>query len=194
LNAADEDIARRIARGEPAAFDEFFDRYAARLLSYLEGMVRDRNGAEDLLQETLVRVWSHIGRYREQGRFRAWVFRIATNLALTELRRRRYRGATALDRAARQTADTRAPDPHQRLEREERGRLLAEAIERLPDDQRAVVLMRVRGGMALAEISAALRIPEGTVKSRLHQSVQRLRKDIDRRHEAASKERLNEPV
>jgi RNA polymerase sigma-70 factor (ECF subfamily) len=192
LDAGDEDIARRIARGEPAAFDAFFDRYAARLLACLEGMVRDRNVAEDLLQETLVRVWSHIARYREEGRFRAWVFRIATNLALTELRRRRYRGAVDLDRAARETA--RAPDPHEHLEREERDRLLAEAIERLPDDQRAVVLLRVRGEMSLAEISAALQVPEGTVKSRLHQSVQRLRRDIDRRHEAAAKEKLNETV
>jgi RNA polymerase sigma-70 factor (ECF subfamily) len=194
LDAADEDIARRIARGEPAAFDAFFDRYAASLLAYLEGMVRDRNGAEDLLQETLVRVWSHIARYREEGRFRAWVFRIATNLALTELRRRRYRGTVDLDRAAREIPAPGTPDPHEHLERRERDRLLAEAIERLPDEQRAVVLLRVRGGMSLAEISTALQVPEGTVKSRLHQSVQRLRKDIDRRHEPVAKERMNESV
>lgn len=181
MEAEDEDLARGIARRDPGAFDRFFDRYAARLLAFLEGMLRDRGSAEDLVQETMVRVWEHIARYRETGAFRAWVFRIAGNLALSELRRRKYRAAVPLDGAAQSVPDRRATDAHDRLEREELAQLLEDGLEELPFDQRAVLLMRTRGGMTLREVAIALRVPEGTVKSRMHHAVRRLREFVDRR-------------
>ena len=172
--AADDAIARKIEAGDPRAFDAFFERYAGPLAGHLCGMVRNRATAEDLLQETMVRVYSHIGRYRERGAFRAWVYRIATNLALTELRRSRIRRECALGTPAEEPA-CEAPDPEERLERAEAKDAVRRGISALPDEQRAVVLLRVRREMGIREIARTLSIPEGTVKSRLHHAVRSLR-------------------
>lgn len=175
VNPSEEGLARRIRGGEPGAFDEFFDCFAGPLLAYLDGMVRDRSAAEDLLQETLLRVYQRIDRYREQGAFRAWVFRIATNIALTELRRRRISTAVPLDEEALGRPARGDPGPEAREELERRERSLAAGLESLPEDQRTVILLRVRGGMGIRDIARALRVPEGTVKSRIHHAVRRLR-------------------
>ena len=178
----DRELAEAIRRGDPRAFDRFFDRYGDALLGHLTGMIGDRTGAEDLLQETMIRVWRKIEGYREQGAFRAWVFRIATNLALTELRRARYERA-GMEEAGR--ADARENSNPERewigKEREER---LEAALLSLPDDQRAVMLLRIRRGMGIREIAGILSVPEGTVKSRIHYAVRRLRLALGAEREA----------
>ena len=175
MSADDEDLARRIRRGERGAFDALLDRHGAPLLGYLGGMVRDRGIAEDLLQETLLRVHRHIDRYQERGSFRAWLYRIATNLALSELRRRRYAAGVPLEGRALEVADAGARDPQQRLEDEERVATVRTALEALPADQRSVLLLRSGQGMGIREIAQVLCVPEGTVKSRIHHGVRRLR-------------------
>jgi len=136
-------------------------------------MVSHRAQAEDLLQETMLRVFRNIDRYRAPGAFRAWVFRIATNLALTELRRRRLAATDAWDDRLLELPDLDLPQPHARLEAEERARTLRAGLLRLPHDQRAVFLLRARG-MELREIAETLNVPVGTVKSRIHHAVQKL--------------------
>ncbi len=179
LDPWSEEIARRIRRGDTAAFDEFFDGCAGKLLAYLVGMVGDRATAEDLVQETMLRVYRHIGRYEERGSFRAWVFRIATNLALTEMRRRRYR-TPACDPTALEIPDGRSSDPAVVRETQDRERRLHQALAALADDQRAVILLRVREGMRIREVARTLSVPEGTVKSRLHHAVRKLRELVHR--------------
>ncbi|MFH1277292.1 MAG: RNA polymerase sigma factor [Candidatus Eisenbacteria bacterium] len=170
----DEEIARRIRRGDEKAFDAFFDRFGGPLLGYLTGMVGNRASAEDLLQETVIRIHRNIDRYKERGAFRSWVYRIATNGALSELRRARF-AAESLDGSALQVPDPGAANPLDLLEAEERERALRKGMETLPDDHRAVLLLRVREGMPVAEIARTLRIPLGTVKSRMHYGVRKLR-------------------
>lgn len=182
------EIARRLLHGEPGAFQEFFDRFAGPLLSYLDGMVRDRSAAEDLLQETMLRVHQRIDRYREQGAFRAWVFRIATNLALTELRRRRIAAVVPLEEQSLERAVPADPEPGERAERDRQERSIAAGLRTLSDDHRAVILLRVRGGMGIREIAQALRVPEGTVKSRIHYAVRKLR-EVARDRERPGEER-----
>jgi RNA polymerase sigma-70 factor (ECF subfamily) len=156
-----------------------FDRYAGPLLGYLAGMTGDRSSAEDIVQETMIRVFRNIDRYQERGSFRAWVYRIATNLALTEIRRARFR-APMTPEAVGEIPDGREPSVEESIERSETGRTLRRAIAALPEEQRAVVLLRVRRGLALREIARALSVPEGTVKSRLHHAVRSLRARMNR--------------
>jgi RNA polymerase sigma-70 factor (ECF subfamily) len=184
---SDEVLADRIRRGDAAAFDLFFERYAARLVAYLEGMVGERAAAEDLLQETMLRVFRHIHRYEERGRFRAWVFRTATNAALSELRRRRYAAGAALEGAALEVAEARAGDPAENHAKERRRRATLAALARLGEDQRSVVLLRMREELSVREIAATLGIPEGTVKSRMHHAIRRMRDWIEGAAEAASR-------
>ncbi|MBN1826533.1 MAG: RNA polymerase sigma factor [Candidatus Eisenbacteria bacterium] len=169
----DRGLAEAIRRGRPRAFDRFFDRYGGPLLGYLTGMVGDRTGAEDLLQETMIRVWRKIDDYRELGAFRSWVFRIATNLALTELRRSRYKQVGVEEIG--EMADPEGLNPEEEWEKKERETRLKRALRALPDDHRAVMLLRVRNGMSIREIAETLSLPEGTVKSRIHYAVRRLR-------------------
>jgi RNA polymerase sigma-70 factor (ECF subfamily) len=192
VDPREEGIARRLRRGDPRAFDEFFDRYAGPLLGYLRGMIGDRATAEDLVQETMLRVHRHIGRYREEGAFRAWVFRIATNLALSELRRRRHAAADALDAGVLGLRDPASPDPHEQVEADERERTMQAALAILADDQRAVILMRVRQEMGIREIAQVLCVPEGTVKSRIHHAVSKLRELVSRPECPQAKERWDE--
>lgn len=138
-------------------------------------MVGCRATAEDLVQETMLRVHQHIGSYRERGSFQAWVYRIATNAALTELRRRRYRHADALGPEALAAPDTAQPDPGEQLDRRKREQAVDAALGALPDEQRVVILLRVRMGLRIAEIAGVVGVPEGTIKSRLHHAVRKLR-------------------
>jgi RNA polymerase sigma-70 factor (ECF subfamily) len=178
LDSADEDIARRIRGGDPRAFDAFFSRYGGPLLGYLTGMLGERSLAEDLVQETVLRVYRGIGRYQEQGAFRSWVFRIATNVAYTELRRRRL-ATEPLDARILELPDPVPADPLARLEAEQREDLIRAGLGTLPDEQRATLLLRVRDGMPLREIAHALCIPEGTVKSRIHHAVRSLKEFVE---------------
>jgi RNA polymerase sigma-70 factor (ECF subfamily) len=157
-------------------------------------MVGDPCGAEDLVQETVLRVYRSIGRYEERGTFRAWVFRIATNLALSELRRRRYAVAGPLDEGAAQVPDPGAPDPHGVLEARERERAVEAALATLPDEHRAVILLRVRQGMAIREMAQTLCVPEGTIKSRMHHAVRRMREYVSRREGTPAEEGLHEDL
>lgn len=174
MRSDDREIARRIRKGDSAAFDLLFDRYAPPLLGYLTGMVGERCRAEDLLQETMIRVFRKIDCYREQGVFRAWIFRIATNLALTDLRRSRLE-PVAVDGAILENRPDERPDPQTKLEMIETSNRVEEGIQRLPEDHRAVILMRVRHEMSIREIARTLSLKEGTVKSRIHYAVGKLR-------------------
>jgi RNA polymerase sigma-70 factor (ECF subfamily) len=156
-------------------------------------MVSTRAQAEDLLQETMLRVFRHIDRYRAPGGFRAWVFRIATNLALTELRRRKLAATDAWDDRLLELPDRDLPHPHERLEAEERARILRAGLRRLPDEQRAVFLLRARG-MELREIAETLNVPVGTVKSRMHHAVQKLQGFVARCERNDIEERAHEDV
>lgn len=180
---SDDDIARRIRGRDARAFDAFFARFGGPLLHYLCGMTRDRMLAEDLVQETVLRVHRHIGRYEERGTFRAWVFRIATNLALTELRRR-PRAPAAMDDTALERADPDAPIAEAVLESRQRASMLDAGLAELPPEHRAVLLLRVREEMDLAAIAGTLGIPVGTVKSRIHHAVKRLRAYAERRDDS----------
>ena len=189
MTLRDEDLARRILLRSPGAFEAFYASYASVLLRYLARMVGDRALAEDLLQETMLRVHQRIESYKERGAFRAWVYRIATNLALTELRRRKLTAAPEVrDRIEFEAAGGRV-DLHEHLEGDERARIVEAGIASLPDDQRAALLLRVQDEMSVRDVARVLCVPEGTVKSRIHHAVRKLRAFVDGRERSCSEEK-----
>ena len=186
---ADDGLADRIRHGDPDAFRAFYATCSGPLLGYLAGMVGDRAAAEDLLQETLLRVFRNIASYEERGAFRSWVFRIATHLALSELRRRGRAAASPLDDRVLELPDPSRVDPAEHLEDEERRRIVESGLLRLPPEQRAVLLLRVREDMDIGEIARTLGVPEGTVKSRIHHAVRQLRKLAEQWDEPLTEQR-----
>ena len=159
----------RVAFGDGEALAGLLQRHSAKVHGYLLRYTRSSAEADDLLQETWVRVARFARRFDPARRFRTWLYGIATNLARDWLRRNRARESGQIEAGAeaRLTSSTEADADEQR---ELRGR-----VQRLPARQREVVLLRYFAGMNEAEIAASLSIARGTVKSRLHTALKNLR-------------------
>jgi len=156
-----------VASGDEAALAALIDRYAAGIHAYLLRHSGNREDADDLLQETWVRIARSAKSFDTARRFRSWVFGIATNLA-RDLFRRRMTKERALRTLAMSPPATPVADSV------DRGELRARIAE-LPENMRAVLLLRYFEGMNEAEMADALEIPRGTVKSRLHAALRELR-------------------
>jgi len=159
-NNADALLVARIRSGDEAAFEALVLRYQAPLFSYLRGFVGDVEQARDLVQETFLRAYKSFGSLDDPALLRSWLYRIAHNQACSLLRRRRliswlpltfdhHSNDAALDRSAIETIR------------------VAEALEQLPVEQRAPLLLHLVAGFAYAEVAAMLQISEGAVRMRI---------------------------
>ena len=169
----DEDVRLMLAfgAGDAAAFDALFRRWSAPLLRYLERMVRDRAAAEELVQEVFLRVHRARDRYAPEARFSTWLYRIATNLALNELRRPRLRRphrSTDDEDAAPLVADTPAADDVADARR--RGAAAWRELGQLPEKQRAALCLSAVEGLSYAEVARALDVTEKAVKALVHRA------------------------
>lgn len=162
----------------PGAFDRLVRRYEAPLFNYACRLLDDRVEAQDVFQETFLRVFRHRARYRRGAPFRPWAYRIATNLCRDRLRARRRRRFISMDAPAQDgtlpLADTLAdadPKPDALAAANEVELRLRAAIRKLPVKQQTVFLMARYQDMPYGEIARALFIPVGTVKSRMNKAV-----------------------
>jgi len=162
------------ARGDAGAFDRLFERWAAKLLRFVERMVHDTATAEELVQESFLRVYRARDRYEPSARFSTWLFHIATNLALNELRRPRRARPHASADADRfgqplDLVDSRARTDDVVHARRESARV-ERALDALPERQRAALLLAAVDGLAYAEIAEALGTTTRSVKSLVHRA------------------------
>ncbi len=171
---------RRVARGDGDAFALLLRRYESLLYGYLRRMLGNGADAEDVFQESFLRVYQHRARYRLGAPFRPWLYQIATNLCRDRLRSRRRHPEVSLDAPIGPDADGPAPldqaadgraDPAQAARRAEATARLQEALNELPDKQKAVFLMARYDNVPYDEIARSLRVPVGTVKSRMNKAV-----------------------
>ena len=181
-----EDAAcvQRALAGDPAGFEALMRRYHAALGRMLRAIVRNPEDAEDLLQETFLRAYRFLHRFDPDRPFGPWLMCIGANLARNHLRRARGRPEVPLDDRGENgeqayegawLADTRGA---QALSHRDLLARTREALARLPDDQRAVLEMRLLGEMSYKEIAAALDIPIGTVMSRLNRARGRIQAEL----------------
>lgn len=175
------DLIRRAQQHWPEAYDELIDAYSPRLYGYFYRLTRNRHDAEDLLQEVFVRLVRTIGDYQHDGRFDAWLFRVAANLVRDRIRRARTSRqvpAAADDEGRDLLADL--PDklidsPAARLERHEQIDRLQQAISQLPEVEREVILLRHFSQLPFREIADIMDTPLGTALARAHRGLARLR-------------------
>lgn len=174
-------LLERCRRGDTAAFGRLVAEYQDRVFNTCWRMCGNWTDAEDLTQEAFVRAFQSLDRFAGRSRFYTWVFRIAVNLALSARRRDKLVGRYSLD-APR--ADPRSDDhppmnrqlaavdesPDSRTADREEETLVLEALNRLDEEHRAVVVLRDLESMGYEEIAGILDIPVGTVKSRLHRA------------------------
>ena len=172
------DAISRLQKGDAEALALVMAQYQHRLYRFLLRLAQDSFAADDLFQQTWVRVMEKIGRYDSRLAFDPWLFSVARNLAIDYLRRHR---ASSLDipnergetPAERLTGDV--PDPLEQMIEFERGTILAAAIAELPVIHREVLTLRFEEEMKLDEIATVVGIPLSTVKSRLLRALETLR-------------------
>ena len=182
---SDQDVVLRARGGRESAFRELIRRYERPVFSLIFRMVRDRELAEDLAQETFIKALNALHSYRPEFKFSSWIFKIANNTAIDHLRRRELdtlslegspnaETADAVEATALQIGD-RTESPLEELEARELGSQIEQAIGRLRPEYRSCILLRHVEGRAYEEIAEILSLPLGTVKTYIHRARNELR-------------------
>ena len=170
------DLVKRCQAGDTEAFDELVTRYRTRVFGMIYNMVHNEQDAWDLAQESFLKAWKSIGRFRGQSSFYTWIYRIVMNVTIDWLRKKQVKGGGAefddaiqlreIDPASKTVPKTEAL-PHQVMERDEIRARIEKAIGQLSPEHRAVILMKEIDDMQYHEIAEALGCSIGTVMSRL---------------------------
>jgi RNA polymerase sigma-70 factor (ECF subfamily) len=178
--SSDEELARRALAGEESAFEVLVSRYERRVYSLARRLTRSDADAEDVLQDTFVRVYRKLGSFRGEARFSTWLFRVATNCALMARRRRRRQRAESLedylpafDRAGRHARDVdhgRAARADEILDRRRLASALRSALERLPDAYRTALVLKDLEEIPTRDVAGVLGITEAAVRQRAHRA------------------------
>jgi RNA polymerase sigma-70 factor, ECF subfamily len=177
---SDLDLMLRVRDGDAASFEVLLRRYRLPLVGYFRRMVRDQSLAEDLAQEVFLRVYKSRERYQPDARFTTWLYRIATNLALNAIRDHKdeVSGSTGDDDdggAILERFVDPQPTVEQCLVQRDRERLIRQAVEGLPQNQRAAVILHKYQEVDYRQIAAVLSVSESAVKSLLFRAYETLR-------------------
>jgi RNA polymerase sigma-70 factor (ECF subfamily) len=173
------DLLRRIAEHrDEAAFRELYQSYGPRVKAYMMSKGADAAVAEDLAQETLLTVWRRAALYAEdKGSATTWIFTIARNLRIDRLRREVAWLELPDERAEKEASQDALPD--QAVSDNERDARVRAALAELPADQHQVIVLSYVEGLSHGEIAERLRLPLGTVKSRMRIAYQRIRASLE---------------
>ncbi|MDR0787672.1 MAG: sigma-70 family RNA polymerase sigma factor [Gemmatimonadota bacterium] len=180
IHSTDHELIAFAQAGSERACRELLNRYQRPVFSLIYRMVRDRELAEDLAQETFVKVFNHLDRYNPKFKFSSWVFKIGSNLAIDTLRKRQLRTisldgsrkATSEDEiaASRITVASGDENPEEQLLARELGEELERAIGMLRPEYQTAILLRHVEGRPYEEIAGIMGMPLGTIKTHLHRA------------------------
>jgi RNA polymerase sigma-70 factor (ECF subfamily) len=169
LPAKDDGLTRATQEGDREAFTALVKRYWKRLYRWLYHLTRNQHAAEDLMQETFLKAFAGLQRFRAGTNFAAWLFRIAHNNFANH-----YRHTQRGSRPLPDDLPTRAQGPCEEAETRETMRSLAEAVARLPTDFRAALLLRVEEDLSFREIAEVMGLTEETARWRVFKARQKL--------------------
>ncbi len=156
------------------AFTALAGRWQSRIERFAYGYLGDHDDAAEVAQKTLIRVYSGLGSLQETGKFSSWIYRIANNLCLDEMKRAGRRKSEPLDPILSQDNANLSPDLI--AEQKELGEFIHKALLTLPEEQRTVIILKEFEGLKFREIAEVLDQPENTVKSRMYYGLKALRK------------------
>ncbi len=181
----DELLLRRACKGDVQAFEELMQSHESRIYAIALRMMGNREDAQDCAQEAMVRIYRAMGSFKGQSALATWIYRITMNTCLDELRRRKARKVTSLDSlvdngwSPTDTGDT----PEEHGLRVEKQNALNQAIQSLPDDMRAAIILRDVKGYSYDEIASILDANVGTIKSRISRGREKLREILSKQSE-----------
>ncbi len=195
----DNDLVRMTLAGDREAYRTLVERYQGRLFSTALDIVKTREDAEDVVQETFVKAFLSLGQFKGESSFYTWLYRICFNMAIDIRRKASRRGGThlefkehtgvnraAVQEGARETGggglanhSQNVEGPHDALARKELGRKIQEVLGELSEEHRAVITLREVDGLDYEEIAQAIGVPKGTVMSRLFYARKALQKALE---------------
>jgi RNA polymerase sigma-70 factor, ECF subfamily len=178
---SDEWLMREVAKGRREHLETLIRRYATPLMTFVTRMVADRHLSEELFQETFLAVWKHRSQYRSPQRFRSWLFQIAVNKCRQDYRRRGDHTAVSLDWHADPPVSAQPAGPLEAAVAAETATMVVEAVARLPNQQRAVLVMRFWNERLFDEIAEVLGCTAGTARSHMHFALASMRRYLERR-------------
>ena len=181
---SDEALMARVAAGYHDAFEVLVSRYQNAVMTFCYSFIRDHGKSEDLAQDTFLRVYKSAGRYRPTAKFTTWLYKIAANLCINALKKGKLRQALSLDTPLGSDPDgTRIIEklagggniPLTEAEKNEAQKLLTEAIDHLPEEQRTTIVMVEYHGMPYKEIADILAVSVSAIKMRVKRARENLR-------------------
>ena len=191
MGKSDESLIVAHRDGDAEAFGELMSRYSDALYNYLLRMTGDRGQAEDLFQQTFLRVHEKASRFRANACLKPWLFSIATRLTIDAARKRQRRPVTVSlsddrddGRAPREPVSSYDPDPSEQAELAEREQRIRDAVAELPNQQRAALVMSYYQGLSYREVAIAMRCSLGTVKTHMSRALHTLARLLPEEKEA----------
>lgn len=186
LKAGDNGLVAAYLEGNDQAFEVLVLRYQGKLTGYINGIIRDYDRSIDLCQEAFIRVFKNAHRYKGKYQFSTWLYRIATNLAIDEIRRRKRKGRfffyNVMDMFQKEDRPVPLPDvrqcPGRAFDKNEKRERLQIAIDSLPEKYRLAFILKEVQGLSYEETGQVLNISLGTVKSRIHRAKLLLREKL----------------
>jgi RNA polymerase sigma-70 factor (ECF subfamily) len=195
VRSEDSALIERCLANDQRAFRELIRRYERAVYSLARRMVDDEEDARDIAQEAFIRAFRSLESFERSRPFSSWIFKITSNLCIDHYRRRRLAtvslDAPVDDDPSRhlEIADQR-PRPDEETARSEEERRMERLVRSLPPTYRVVILLRHQSDLSYEEIAAALDVPLGTVKARLHRAHHLLRRKLEARGERATRGRI----
>lgn len=182
MSDMEKSLLERAKSGDIAAFEQLIESYQKKIFNIALRMLGNYDDAGDLTQEVLIRIYRSIKSFKEQSSFSTWIYRITTNVCLDELRKRKNRKVISLDEEIKlddgdmkRQIESDEPTPEETAEAEDLRKIVNDAIERLNEEHRIVIVLRDIQGLSYEEIAEVLKCPEGTVKSRINRARQALK-------------------
>ena len=178
----DEELIKRFQNGDENAYIELVNRYRDKILNFIFNYIGDFEISEDIVQDTMVKLYQKKHYYREVAKFSTWLYTIAKNLANTELRKKKQRKTTILSHISKDDKpyDIPADQPgtDQGVQSEITNKIIRKAIEELPAKFKEVINMRDIDQLSYEDISYIIEVPIGTVKSRINRARLQLQTEL----------------
>lgn len=183
----DVTLMRRVREGDSSAYRDLFHKHVEALVNFAYRFVGNRDRAEELAQDAFLQIFRARHRYEPRARFTTFLYRVATNLCLNELRRFEYQGKTeplegapdpAGEEGSRELPDDRLPTAEERLEGLEAANRIQNVLKRLPPNQRSALLLSRVEGFSYQEVAEILETSESAIKSLIFRATQTLREQL----------------
>ena len=178
----DEELIARFQEGDEQAYTELVNRYRDKLMTFVYRFVNDMDKEEDIIQDTMLKLYTHKHYYRNIAKFSTWIYTIAGNLAKTELRKRKHHKVTNISQMGPEDRDYElpsvAPETDEVVQSEYIEKKIQAAIQNLPLHFRTVTILRDIQELSYEEISKIVEVPLGTVKSRINRARLQLQKEL----------------